>query len=123
MYHFVEYYYIFFIFFFFFKQKTAYEIRSICDFVGRNKCAERKIQCNKETVYRTSGWLSWAVHRGLVWRLPSRGRHRAPTSLSAQATRNEFRRRLNRLAETRRDKPLTCPTKRPSKPFLPYLAL
>ena len=56
---------------------------------------KRRIQCNGETVCKTSGWSCWAVRRGLVWQWPSRQRRRERASLSRPVVRNEFRKPLN----------------------------
>src|SRR5438552_17654836 len=84
---------------------------------------KRRIQCNGETVCKTSGWLCWAVRRGLVWQWPSRQRRRERASLSPPVVRNEFRKPLNQSAEKRRAKRLTSRTNEPLQRSFPSLAL
>src|SRR5229473_7785398 len=81
----------------------------------QKECTRRRVQWNKETAYITSEWSSWEVPPESVWRSQSKRHHKGPSSLSPQATRNEFRKPLNRLTEARRGTRLTCRTNRPSK--------
>src|ERR1700751_4521887 len=84
---------------------------------------KRRIQCNGETVCKRSGWLCWAVRRGLVWQWPSRQRRREGASLSRPVVRNEFRKPLNQSAERRRARRLTSRTNEPLQRSFPSLVL
>src|SRR5882757_10135264 len=85
-------------------------------------CTRRRVQWNKETAYITSEWSSWEVPPESVWRSRRKRHHKGPSSLSPQATRNEFRTPSRSWKETHRATHSICRMNQPSKTSLRSLA-